>query len=133
MSETTKKTIAKPAAVEEKPEVKEAAPKAVAAKAEPKKAAAPKKAAPKKAAPKAEAKSAAAKAEPKKAAAPRKAAPKKAGSKKSQVIIQSPYGGEITEKEILAKVGEVDAVYVRVDHNKAYWVKGEEYGAVDLW
>lgn len=75
---------------------------------------------------------------PKKAAAPKaaskKAAPKKAApKKKTEVIIQSPFGGEITEKAILAKVGEVDTVYVRVDHNKAYWVKGEDYGAVDLW
>ena len=42
-------------------------------------------------------------------------------------------GGEITAEAILAKVGEVDSVYVRVDVNKAYWVKGNEYGSVDLW
>ena len=29
--------------------------------------------------------------------------------------------------------GEVDKVYVRVDENKAYWVRGDETGAVDLW
>lgn len=149
MSDTEKKTTTvKPAAAEVKAEVKEpavkaepkkAAPKAAAPKAEPKKAApkaAAAKAEPKKAAPKA----AAAKAEPKKAApkaatkkAAPKAAPKKAAAKKAEVIIQSPFGGEITEKEILAKVGNADTIYVRVDHNKAYWVKGEEYGAVDLW
>ena len=104
VSETTNKTTTKPETANVKAEVKEPAPK---------KAAAPK-AASKKAAPK---------------AAPKKAAPKK----KTEVIIQSPFGGEITEKAILAKVGEVDTVYVRVDHNKAYWVKGEDYGAVDLW
>ena len=50
------------------------------------------------------------------------------------VFIQSPLGGEITSAEILAKVGtDVDRVYVRVDQNKAYWVKGEETGSVDLW
>ena len=50
------------------------------------------------------------------------------------VFIQSPLGGEITAAEILAKVGtDVDRVYVRVDQNKAYWVKGEETGSVDLW
>ena len=50
------------------------------------------------------------------------------------VFIQSPLGGEITSAEILTKVGtDVDRVYVRVDQNKAYWVKGEETGSVDLW
>jgi hypothetical protein len=49
------------------------------------------------------------------------------------VVIQSPMGGSITPEEIIKKTGQVDAVYVRVDENKAYWVKGEETGAVDLW
>ena len=49
------------------------------------------------------------------------------------VILQSPFGGEITAEEILNKVGEVDTIYVRIDQNKAYWVKGEESGDVDLW
>ena len=48
-------------------------------------------------------------------------------------IIQSPMGGSITPDEILRKVGEVDAVYIRVDENKAYWVKGEETGSIDFW
>ncbi len=42
-------------------------------------------------------------------------------------------GGEISTEAILAKVGDVDKIYVRVDQNKAYWVKGDESGAVDLW
>ena len=73
---------------------------------------------------------------------------KKADStpKKSQVkkglVIQSPMGGEITPDEILAKVanatkgsrvGNVDTIYVRVDENKAYWVKGKKNGSVILW
>lgn len=58
---------------------------------------------------------------------------KKAAAKKPAVVIQSPLGGEITPEVILEKVGDVDAVYVRVDENKAYWVKGEESGAVELW
>ena len=59
---------------------------------------------------------------------------KKAAAKKTaEVIIQSPLGGEITGAEILARVGDVDKVYVRVDENKAYWVRGEETGSVDLW
>ena len=99
--------------------------KAPAKKAPAKKAAAPKKAPEKKAA-------APKKAPEKKAAAPKKAPAKKAPAK-AEVIIQSPMGGEITPEAVLAKVGAVDKVYIRVDVNKAYWVKGEEYGAVDLW
>jgi len=52
---------------------------------------------------------------------------------KNEVIIQSPMGGAITPAEVLAKVGPVDQVYVRVDENKLYWVKGEETGSVDIW
>ena len=116
--------------------------KAAAPKAE--KAAAPK-AEKKTAAPKAEKKAAAPKAE-KKAAAPKaeKAAPapkaeKKAAGRKPakkaepQIIVQSPLGGEITPFAILAKVGDVDKVYIRVDLNKAFWVKGDKTGSVDLW
>ena len=60
---------------------------------------------------------------------------KKAAAKKvkTQLIIQSPMGGVITPEEILAKVGPADQIYVRVDENKAYWVRGEESGSVDLW
>ena len=72
----------------------------------------------------------------KKAPAKKKAlAPKKTQTtpKAPVVILQSPFGGEITAEEILSKVGSVDTVYVRIDQNKAYWVKGEENGDVDLW
>ena len=67
--------------------------------------------------------------------------PKKSQEKKG-LIIQSPVGGEITPDEIVAKistatkgsgVGKVDTIYVRVDENKAYWVKGKKSGSVDLW
>ena len=67
----------------------------------------------------------------KKAPAKKAARKKKAGE--PQIIIQSPLGGEITPFAILAKVGEVDKVYIRVDMNKAYWVRGTETGSVDLW
>ena len=67
-----------------------------------------------------------------KAPAAKKPAAKKAALK-NEVIIQSPMGGVITPAEILSKTGPVDSVYVRVDENKAYWVKGEETGSVDLW
>lgn len=72
---------------------------------------------------------------PAKAEAPaaKKPATKKAAKKATEVIIQSPYGGEISYAEILAKVGEAEKVYVRVDQNKAYWVRGLETGDVDLW
>lgn len=69
----------------------------------------------------------------KKEAPVRETAARKPADEPIQVIIQSPIGGEITPEAILAKVGEADTVYVRVDENKAYWVKGEEHGSVDLW
>ena len=49
------------------------------------------------------------------------------------IIIQSALGGAITVEEIVAKIGTADQVYVRVDENKAYWVRGEETGSIDLW
>ena len=64
--------------------------------------------------------------------AAKKPAAKKAAPK-NEVIIQSPMGGEITPAEILAKVGPVDQVYVRVDENKRYWVKGKESVFVEIW
>ena len=51
----------------------------------------------------------------------------------NEIIIQSPMGGNITPAEILAKTGPVDKVYIRVDENKAYWVRGDEDGSVELW
>jgi len=69
-----------------------------------------------------------------KKAAPAKTAAKTAPAKKAaEIIIQSPMGGNITTEEILAKVGKADKIYVRVDENKAYWVRGKETGSVDLW
>ena len=73
---------------------------------------------------------AAAKPAAKKAAPVKKAAPTK---KAAEVIIQSPMGGNITPEAILAKVGKADKIYIRVDENKAYWVRGKETGSVDLW
>ena len=63
----------------------------------------------------------------------KKAAEKKPAAKKTEIIIQSPMGGNITPEEILAKAGKADKIYVRVDENKAYWVRGEQTGSVDLW
>ena len=50
------------------------------------------------------------------------------------IIIESPMGGSISTDEIAAKVPNgASAVYVRVDENKLYWVKGKETGSVDIW
>ena len=57
----------------------------------------------------------------------------KAENRAPAIIIQSQDGREITPEEIIARVGEVDSIYVRVDHNAAYWVRGEETGKVELW
>ena len=73
------------------------------------------------------------KAAPAKKAAVKAAPAKKAVAKAAEVIIQSPLGGVITPEEILKRVGKVDKVYVRVDQNKAHWVKGDEVGSIDLW
>ena len=33
----------------------------------------------------------------------------------------------------LVRTGKVDRVYVKVDENAAYWVNGDQSGAVNLW
>lgn len=66
-------------------------------------------------------------------AAVEKKARKRAAKPAMSVVIQSPMGGEITPEEICARIGQADAVYIRVDQNKAYWVRGEEHGEIDLW
>ena len=50
------------------------------------------------------------------------------------VIIESPMGGAISTDEIAKKIPKgCSAVYVRVDENKLYWVKGDDTGSVDIW
>ena len=78
--------------------------------------------------------------EPKEAAAPKKTPVAKAVAEavavpaaKCAVILQSAGGAEITVHALLEKTGAVDTVYVRADEGKAYWVRGEETGSVDLW
>jgi hypothetical protein len=40
----------------------------------------------------------------------------------------------ITPRQVLQKIpAGSDSVYIRVDENKLYWVKGDENGAVDIW
>ena len=54
--------------------------------------------------------------------------------RQTAIIIQSPLGGNITVEEIADKVpDDADAVFVRVDQNKLWWIKGEETGSVDIW
>ena len=52
---------------------------------------------------------------------------------KTEIIIQSPMGGEITAEQILERVGPVEKVYVRVDQNALYWVREGHSGAINLW
>ena len=64
----------------------------------------------------------------------KKAAAGKARAKKTEFVIQSPMGGEITTDEIMKKVPkDVEYIYVRVDQNKIWWTRGEESGSVDIW
>ena len=61
---------------------------------------------------------------------------KEQGEKEQEtaIIIQSPLGGSITPAQILKMIpAGSDSVYVRVDENKLYWVKGDENGAVAIW
>ena len=51
-----------------------------------------------------------------------------------EIIVQSPMGGNISTAEIAAKLPEgTETVFVRVDQNKLWWIKGEETGSVDIW
>lgn len=58
----------------------------------------------------------------------------KAKAAKLEIVIQSPLGGNITAEEIAAKLPDgAESVFVRVDQNKLWWIKGEETGSVDIW
>ena len=51
-----------------------------------------------------------------------------------EIIIESPMGGVISADEIAKRVPKgTEAVYVRVDENKLYWVKGKKTGDIDIW
>ncbi len=64
--------------------------------------------------------------------APKRLAPKVEYA--NEIVIQSPMGGEITPEQVVAKLPErVDCVFVRVDQNKLWWIRGEETGSVDIW
>ena len=73
-----------------------------------------------------------------KAAKETKAKVQKAAEKvkaaKITMVVQNPFGGNITTEEIAKKLPEgCDSVFIRVDQNKLWWVKGEETGSVDIW
>ena len=52
----------------------------------------------------------------------------------NEIIIQSPMGGEITTEQVAAKLpAGADCVFVRVDQNKLWWIRGEETGYVEIW
>ena len=43
-------------------------------------------------------------------------------------------GGSISTDAIADKIPkDADSVYVRVDENMLYWVRGNETGAVNIW
>ena len=66
--------------------------------------------------------------------AARKAKETVKGVAKTTVLIQSQLGGTITPEEVLKRIPEgCDRVYIKPEENKAYWVKGDESGAVELW
>ena len=64
-----------------------------------------------------------------------KKAVKKVPSKKLEIYIQSPLGGNITPEEVEAKMPPgTEACFVRVDQNKIWWVRGDgETGYVWIW
>ena len=60
--------------------------------------------------------------------------PARKKARKLEIYIQSPLGGNITPEEIEAKMPEgAEAVFVRVDQNKLWWIRGDETGSVDIW
>ena len=119
MKETPAQDKLSPETAEKKPAAKKSAAKKPAAKAAAKPAAVKKETVKKPA---------------EKKPAVKKAAPKAKAARKAEIYVQSPYGGNITPEEILAKIPQdVDSCYVRVDQNTIWWVRGEETGAVVIW
>ena len=131
------KEPAKKAPAKKAPAKKEAEPKAAAEKKEEEPKAAPAKEEKKEE--KKPAKKPAKKAEVKKVEAEKPAEEKKPAKKasakaaKTEVFIQSAMGGTITVEDILGRLDAVDTVYIKVEENKAYWVKGDKNGSINLW
>ena len=49
------------------------------------------------------------------------------------VVYQDASGRQITEAEILAKVGKADRICVYLDENRVEWTRGKESGSTELW
>jgi len=66
---------------------------------------------------------------------PVKKAAAKAKAAKMEIIVQSPFGHEISAEDIAAKFPKgTEKVYIRVDQNKLYWVGTDgTTGDVDIW
>jgi hypothetical protein len=64
---------------------------------------------------------------------PRKARGAKPVKMAMSAIILQRGEDQLTLRDILKKTGKVGRLYIRPDENKAYWVKDEENGSVDLW
>ena len=60
---------------------------------------------------------------------------KKVRAKKTEIYIQSPYGGNITPEEVEKRMPEgTEACFVRVDQNLIWWVREDgDTGAVEIW
>ena len=54
---------------------------------------------------------------------------------KPKMVIQSPFGGNITPEEIEARLPEeTETCYIRVDQNLIWWVsRNGETGSVHIW
>lgn len=64
----------------------------------------------------------------------KKADKSKTAAKSPALYIQSLLGNTITAEDIFSRIpSDADSVYVKPGENKAYWVRGEETGSVDLW
>jgi len=64
---------------------------------------------------------------------PRKARGAKPVKMAMSAIILQRGEDQLTLRDILKKTGKVGKLIIRLDENKAYWVKDEESGSVDLW
>ena len=70
----------------------------------------------------------------KKEVTPKGQGKKPAATTNASAFVQSMMGGNISVDEILGKIPEgATAVYVKPEENKAYWVKKDSAGDVELW
>ena len=73
-------------------------------------------------------------AEKQKAEKPIRKGGRKAKKTIPQILIESKLGGQISTSEIMSRIpAGVDKVFIKPEENKAYWIKGDETGDVELW